>query len=211
MIDAENKAEARFSAFREDQRAVLDSIINKLGCLSSMVESIVQISQRVESLENENSSLRREVDCLLTSRSHEGCFNSDIIVSGLPLLPLIIPLDLIRNVFDAIDASDLRCHILEVRPIVSPSSGTTDASSNISPGKNARVSSCSFFVSLSSPAVCRAVISKKRIKRLLRQNKIDRSGSDRPVLVNEVLSKEAYSLLQRTKRIARERQYRYVW
>lgn len=205
--DSEVRAEARFSTFVDKQQTMLNSIVDKLGCLNTIAESIAQINQRVESLESENATLKREVNCLKASHSREGHVYTDIVISGLPSVPSITPLDQIRRVFNALDASELQCHILDVRPSVRPQSTVSSASSD----RGRKDSISSYFVSLTSVAVRRAIISKKRVKRILTQKEVDPSGSDRLVHVNEVFSKETYSLLQRTKRVAKEKSYKYVW
>lgn len=126
----------------------------------------------------------------------------EIVVTGLPASLSTTPTDMIKEVFRALDASDLACLILKVRAFSRSKSATPRSSSG--------VSTSSYFVLLSSASVCKAIINKKRAKRILKQRDVYPSGSDQSIYINEVLSKETYSLIQSVKQMAKERSYKYV-
>lgn len=191
---------------RPSIRPLINDISDKLGCLSTIADLIVQFGQRIAVLERENVELRREVDGLRSALSRGRSGRNEIIVSGLPTSSLISPIDLIKNVFSAIEAFDLCCHILNVRAY------NIENSKHVGPGSRSKNRSItSYLVSLSSAAVCKAVITKKRIKRILKQDEVCPTGSDLSVFVNEVLSKKTYNLLQSARIVAKEKSYKYVW
>lgn len=166
----------------------------------------------MDALERENAELRRDVDRLRSAMLHGGGEANEIIVSGLPIpSSLISPVDLIRSIF-TFEASELCSHILNVRVHNNNNNNYNKNSRRDGPGSQLGTkSACSYFVSLSSAAVCRAVIAKKRKKRTLKQKDVCPISSDLLIYINEVLSKETYNLLQSAKIAAKEKSYKYVW
>lgn len=182
-IRAEARAEARFSSFVEEQRVAMNSIIDKLNCINTIADNVTQLSLRLDSLERENDVLRREVDVLRSSSSQGGRESCEVIVSGLPVSPSISSLQQIKNVFDAIDASDMACRILDVRVLKRPDSDGSRPNLNAS-------ATCSYFVKLSSSSVCKMIIARKRkAKRDLKQNDVCQAGSNRPIYMRSSLKR----------------------
>lgn len=124
MIDSQSRtdarAEARFSAFATSHQAIMSDISDKLSCLSTIADAVAHFGQRIDALERQNVVLRREVDELRLASLRGRSEANESIVFGLPTSSSISPIDLINRVFKTLDASDMICHILNVRAFKKP-------------------------------------------------------------------------------------------
>ncbi|XP_077272328.1 uncharacterized protein LOC143902941 [Temnothorax americanus] len=200
-------SDAKLSAFIEDQRCINREINDKLSKLELITDTVAQSVLRIDKLEQESSALAREVRDLKAAQSVPRDENENkLIISGVPNELSITPTELVGNILKVLDIPDLSSHILNVRSMARKRQTVMASDGSSSPG-----STGSFIVTLSSGAVRDVVIASKRVKRSLKQSEVCSGGSNQNIYVNELLSRTAYDLLQRVKKIAKERSYKYVW
>ncbi|XP_077256474.1 uncharacterized protein LOC143894208 isoform X1 [Temnothorax americanus] len=205
------ESNARFSAFVEEQRRTNNELNDKLDKLNCIAGSVERNSQRTVELEQRCNALADEIrdmksDC---AGSHSDVYvqsANELIVWGVPAAMSITPSECVRNVFATLEIPELSCHVLDVRAITRKPLpvAASDRPLPIS-------ATNSYIVTLASGAVRDLVMSKKRARRTLTQKNVCGNGSDRNVLVNEMLPKDAYELLQQTKRVAKDKSYAYAW
>ncbi|XP_071644570.1 uncharacterized protein [Temnothorax longispinosus] len=202
----------RLADFIESQQRTNKEITDKLNNLNRIADMVSENSKRIASLEQTVSALAHEVVELretrlpsLIPKDHE-MSDVELIVSGVPAVSQVTPDRLVRNVFEALDIGDLTCHILNVRSMVRKS--TLDTGRDHSSRADEIVS---LAVTLTSSTVRNEVMSKMRNRRVLKQSEICGNESNRRIYVNEMLPRATYDLLQSTKRIAKERSYKFVW
>ncbi|XP_024880598.1 uncharacterized protein LOC112460227 [Temnothorax curvispinosus] len=199
------RSDLRISAFIESQQRTNDVINSKLDQINSLSETVASNTQRISSLELENAALKRELqDLKATHLGRQDCNDNEIIVSGLPEPLSVGPSVAALNMLAVLDASSISPHVLNVRAVRKSPPGSSSSQTNAATGN-------SLIITVTSSTVRDLIISKKRTKGTIRQGEICGNDSKSFVYINEMLSKDSYELLQQTKRVAKERSYRYVW
>lgn len=200
LVNQVKESDVRVSAFIEDQRRTNRELKDKLDKLNNIANLVAQNGQRINKLEQDNVTIIREIQDLKNNYSNTRIDDMNkLVISGVPAVLSITPLQLTRNVFAALDIPDLFCHILDVKAAVGRSPTV------ITQTQKTDVATASFIISLVSGAVRDMVISRKRVKRVLKQSEVCENGSDRRVFVNELLPRSIYELLRHTRRVAKER------
>ncbi|XP_024884655.1 uncharacterized protein LOC112462833 [Temnothorax curvispinosus] len=206
-----DESNAKFSAFVEEQRRTNSELKDKLDRLNSIAGNVERNSQRIVELERQCGALTDEICNLKSDRAGSHSVThvptpNELIISGVPAAMSVTPLKCVRNVFTTLGIPELSCHVLDVRAVARkpPPVGAGNRSLPVSAAN-------SYIVSLVSGAVRDIVISKKRARRALTQRVVCGIDFDRSVYVNELLPKEMHELLQRAKRVAKDKMYRYVW
>ncbi|XP_036148419.1 uncharacterized protein LOC118647485 [Monomorium pharaonis] len=180
---------------------------DKLNQLNSIASSVERNNQRIAALEHECTVLANEVRNLKSElKPVSDQSENSLILSGVPAtMPIMAPMAYARNMFMALEIPELSCHILDARTIRKTQSvAASDRPLPVS-------ATGSIIVTLTSRATRDIVITKKRVRRVLVQRDICDNDSDRDVYVNELLPKNTYELLKLTKKIAKEKSYKYVW
>ncbi|XP_036150573.1 uncharacterized protein LOC118648347 [Monomorium pharaonis] len=211
LIDQLKQSEARFSAFAEEQRRTNSVLNDKLNYLNSLACSVERNGQRIDALEQQCAALESAVrdfkgDCKLSLPASCSPTEDALILSGVPAAMSISPSECARNIFTALGIPDLSCHILKVRSVTrrNQSGAVRDPPGPISSTK-------SLIITVASSAVRDLVIAKKRERGTLTQREICCNDSSRSVHVNELLPRDTYELLQKTKQVAKANSYTYVW
>lgn len=116
QINALNtKLDAKLSAFMQGQQRINSEINDKLMQLNAVANTVNLNCQRIALIEQENTSLRQELNNLRSSRGDRMTDErNELVVSGLPVLADSAPSELIRKLFDALKVSHLSSHILSV-------------------------------------------------------------------------------------------------
>ncbi|XP_071637526.1 uncharacterized protein [Temnothorax longispinosus] len=173
---------------------------------------VLENSKRIVTLEQTVSALARKVVELRELRSaptvpiaNEQVSNG-LVISGVPAVLPVTPLELVHNVFAALNIKDLMCRVINVRPMVRKALPAADRDRS-----SRAAETSSIAVTLTACAVRDEVMSKMRTRRVLKQSDVCGNDSDRKIYVNEMLPKATYDLLNSTRRVAKEKSYKYVW
>ena len=172
----------------EAQADAADSPGTRCASLT-MRSQLAQLSSRLSSMES-------------------GRVSPDITISGIPASVTDSPKTMVLKVFETLGIPELAVDVLSVRSLTRRDvSAVGDRQRRPSVGS----ATVSFVVTLKSISVRDHVILKKRQKGNLTVRQVlalDQPGS---IFVREFLPSAIYGLLRRTKAVAAERGFKYVW
>ncbi|XP_015597000.1 uncharacterized protein LOC107268591 [Cephus cinctus] len=219
LISQIKKSDEKITVFITGQLQTNQEINEKLNNLNRIADTVNQNCQRISNLEQNYATLLQEIQSLKAQLSgmsdssytklHER-EDSELILSSVPARTTTTPVTLVSNVFQALGVPERSSHILAVRCISNKSDLPAASTRSSSPPEMSRATTA-YIVTLTSVAVRDIVLTKKRNKRDLRQNEVCDGGSNRQIYINELLPASTYNLLRRSKALAKEKSYKFVW
>lgn len=182
----------------------------KINSIEGIVKTVTEHGERIAQLEATTATLSKETDSVraLATRSSPIASSptAGITIAGVPTAISDTPLAIASKILATLNVPELTADILDIRQITRKPPLLQNLASN----DNHDITK-SFIVNFESPHISYYIIKKRRAHGVLTLRDVFTTELSGNIFINEFLHSDVYNLLRKTKTIARERGWKYIW